>query len=36
LKYAAEISLPVYFNLTDSQVETVIQAVKKAIKMVIS
>jgi dTDP-4-amino-4,6-dideoxygalactose transaminase len=35
LKYAAEISLPVYFNLTDSQVETVIQAVKKAVKMVI-
>jgi len=31
LKYAAEISLPVYFNLTDDQVETVIQAVKNAV-----
>ena len=36
LKYAAEISLPVYFNLTDSQVETVIQAVKNAVKKVLS
>jgi dTDP-4-amino-4,6-dideoxygalactose transaminase len=35
LKYAAEISLPVYFNLTDSQVETVIHAVKKAVNRVI-
>jgi dTDP-4-amino-4,6-dideoxygalactose transaminase len=35
LKYAAEISLPVYFNLTDEQVETVIQAVENAVKKVI-
>ena len=31
-KYAAEISLPVYFNLTDEQVKTVIQAVKNSVK----
>ena len=36
LKYAAEISLPVYFNLEDEQVETVIQVVKKAVKKVIA
>ncbi len=35
LKYAAEISLPVYYNLTDEQVETVIQAVENAVKKVI-
>jgi len=35
LKYAAEISLPVYYNLTDVQVQTVIEAVKKAVKLVI-
>lgn len=34
-KYAAEISLPVYFNLTDEQVKTVIQAVKNSVKSVI-
>lgn len=33
-KYANEISLPVYFDLTDEQVETVIQAVKKAYAIV--
>ena len=36
LKYAAEISLPVYFNLTDEQVKIVIEAVKKAVKSVIA
>jgi dTDP-4-amino-4,6-dideoxygalactose transaminase len=36
LKYAAEISLPVYFNLTDEQVKIVIEAVKKAVKLVIA
>lgn len=35
LKYAAEISLPVYFNLTDDQVKMVIAAVKNAVKTVI-
>ena len=35
LKYASEISLPVYFNLTDEQVVTVITAVKNAIKLVL-
>jgi dTDP-4-amino-4,6-dideoxygalactose transaminase len=35
LKYAAEISLPVYFNLTDEQVKIVIEAVKNAVKSVI-
>lgn len=34
-KYAAEISLPVYFNLTDEQVKTVIQAVQNSVKSVI-
>lgn len=36
LKYAAEISLPVYFNLTDYQVKMVIAAVKNAVNKVIS
>ena len=35
LKYAAEISLPVYFNLSDEQVQTVIRAVKTSVKSVI-
>jgi dTDP-4-amino-4,6-dideoxygalactose transaminase len=35
LKYAAEISLPVYFNLSDDQVNTVILAVKNAVKLVL-
>jgi len=35
LKYAAEISLPVYFNLSDEQVNSVILAVKNAVKSVI-
>ncbi|MFM7759031.1 MAG: DegT/DnrJ/EryC1/StrS family aminotransferase, partial [Crocinitomicaceae bacterium] len=35
LKYAAEISLPVYFNLSDEQVNSVILAVKNAVKLVI-
>lgn len=34
-KYENEISLPVYFDLTDSQVETVISAVKKAVDKVL-
>jgi len=34
-KYHNEISLPVYFNLTDQQVSTVIEAVKVAVKQVI-
>jgi len=34
-KYANEISLPVYFDLTDEQVQTVIQAVKEAYKAVV-
>jgi dTDP-4-amino-4,6-dideoxygalactose transaminase len=34
-KYANEISLPVYFNLTDDQVRTVIKAVKKAVAKVL-
>ena len=34
-KYANEISLPVYFNLTDDQVQTVISAVKAAVKKVL-
>ncbi len=34
-KYANEISLPVYFDLTNAQVETVIKAVKYAVKKVI-
>ena len=33
--YAREISLPVYYNLSDSEVETVINAVKKAVGKVI-
>jgi dTDP-4-amino-4,6-dideoxygalactose transaminase len=33
-KYQNEISLPVYFNLTDTQVQTVIQAVKNAVEMI--
>lgn len=35
-KYHNEISLPVYFDLTDEQVKTVIQAVKSAVKHVLS
>lgn len=35
LKYAAEITLPVYFNLTDEQVQTVIQAVRFAVEKVL-
>lgn len=34
-KYANEITLPVYFDLTDKQVQTVISAVKTAVKQVI-
>lgn len=34
-KYSNEISLPVYFDLSDSQVATVIQAVKEAYKAVV-
>jgi dTDP-4-amino-4,6-dideoxygalactose transaminase len=34
--YANEISLPVYFNLSDDQVRTVIGAVVKAVNKVIS
>lgn len=36
LKYANEISLPVYFDLSDAQVEMVISAVKHAVKKVMS
>lgn len=35
-KYANEISLPVYFNLTDEQVQTVITAVKESVNKIIS
>lgn len=35
VKYASEISLPVYFNLTDEQVQTVIAAVKKSVNKVL-
>jgi dTDP-4-amino-4,6-dideoxygalactose transaminase len=34
-KYENEISLPVYFNLTDDQVKTVISAVKNAVSKVL-
>lgn len=34
-KYANEITLPVYFDLTDEQVQIVITAVKKAVKLVL-
>lgn len=34
-QYANEISLPVYFNLTDEQVDTVIEAVKNAVAKVL-
>ena len=34
-KYANEISLPVYFNLSDEQVQTVIDAVKDSVAMVL-
>jgi dTDP-4-amino-4,6-dideoxygalactose transaminase len=34
-KYQNEISLPVYFNLSDEQVETVIQSVIKAVSLVL-
>jgi dTDP-4-amino-4,6-dideoxygalactose transaminase len=36
LNYANEISLPVYFQLTDEQLQTVIQAVKSAVAKVMS
>ncbi len=35
-KYSNEISLPVYFNLTDEQISTVINAVKSAVTSVIA
>jgi dTDP-4-amino-4,6-dideoxygalactose transaminase len=35
-KYANEISLPVYYDLSDAQVQTVIEAVKSAVKKVLS
>lgn len=35
LKYAAEITLPAYFNLTDENVQTVIQAVRFAVHKVL-
>lgn len=34
-KYSGEISLPVYFNLTDEQVKTVVSAVKTAVKKIL-
>ena len=34
-KYANEITMPVIFDLTDDQVQTVIQAVKIAVKKVL-
>ncbi len=34
-KYQNEITLPVYFDLTDEQVKTVVVAVKKAVKLVL-
>lgn len=36
LNFSREISLPVFYDLTDSQIETVIQAVVKAVQSVIS
>jgi len=35
LKYAAEISLPVYYTLSDEQVQTVIQGVKNSVKKIL-
>ncbi len=35
-KYSQEISLPVYFNLTDAQVEKVVDAVRTAVEKVLS
>lgn len=35
-KYANEISLPVYFNLTNQQVQTVIEAVKSSVVKILS
>lgn len=35
-KYANEISLPVYFDLTNDQVDTVIDAVRKSVEKVVS
>ena len=35
-KYANEISLPVYFHLTDEHVDTVIEAVKKSVQEVLA
>jgi dTDP-4-amino-4,6-dideoxygalactose transaminase len=34
-KYHNEISLPVYFNLSDEQVQTVIEAVKSSVDLVL-
>jgi dTDP-4-amino-4,6-dideoxygalactose transaminase len=34
LRYANEISLPVYFDLTDEQVQTVIDAVLRSVQKV--
>ena len=34
-KYANEISLPVYYDLTDDQVDTVIDAVRKSVATVV-
>ena len=35
-KYHNEISLPVYYNLTDEQVEIVVGAVKNAVNLILS
>ena len=35
-KYANEISLPVYYNLTDEQVQTIITAVKESVNKIIN
>lgn len=35
-KYSNEISLPVYFNLTDEQIETVIKAVSNSVNLVLA
>ncbi|MFT4696586.1 MAG: dTDP-4-amino-4,6-dideoxygalactose transaminase, partial [Urechidicola sp.] len=34
--YACEITLPVYFTLTDEQVQTVIETVKKSVTTVLN
>ena len=33
-KYQSEITLPVYFNLTDNQVQKIIESVKNAVKKI--